>query len=118
MTMRLTRVTLGFLLLITVCSAQAVADGPRGCAPWRPCGPGNSFGGNRLIPQAGFGADFRPSCSSHDACLAAGVPRRDCDRQFLHNMQCACEQSRHPILCRLQARWYYTAARVFGGLYY
>jgi len=33
-------------------------------------------------------------------------------------MQCACENSRHPVLCRMQARWYYTAARLFGGLYY
>jgi len=118
MPMRLTRVTLGFLLLLTVCSATTLAEGPRRCAPWRPCGPGNSLGGNRLIPQAGFGADFRPACASHDACLAAGVPRRECDRQFLHNMQCACENSRHPVLCRMQARWYYTAARLFGGLYY
>ncbi|MFO0975200.1 MAG: hypothetical protein U0996_02320 [Planctomycetaceae bacterium] len=96
----------------------AMADGPYGCPPWRPCGPGNPFGGNLWLPQRAFGADFRPACANHDACLAAGVPRAQCDRQFLQNMNCACESSRHPLLCRMQARWYYAGARVFGGLYY
>lgn len=76
------------------------------------------MGGNRLVAQGFFGADFRPSCATHDACLASGVPRRQCDQQFRNNMYGACENSRHPFLCRVKAFEYYAAARLFGGLYY
>ena len=109
-----------FLLMIVVVVAAALvtpacADGPGGCAPWRPCGPGNSFGGNQLIGQGYYGADFRPTCAAHDACLASGVSRRHCDRQFYNNMNCACEGSTHPFLCRMKAFQYFAAARLFGG---
>jgi hypothetical protein len=98
--------------------SDSQAAGPGGCPPWRPCGPGNSFGGNRLLPQGGFGADFRPSCATHDACLASGRSRRECDREFYNSMNCACENSRHPFLCRVRAFRYYAGVRLFGGLYY
>ena len=98
--------------------SDSQAAGPGGCPPWRPCGPGNSFGGNRLLPQGGFGADFRPSCATHDACLASGRSRRECDREFYNSMNCACESSRHPFLCRVRAFRYYAGVRLFGGLYY
>ena len=114
-------VRFAFLLVFVVAAAfvtPAKAGGPGGCPPWRPCGPGNTMGGNRLIAQGFFGADFRPSCSSHDACLAAGVPRAQCDRRLLDNMNCACESSNHPVLCRMKASQYYVGARLFGGLYY
>lgn len=100
------------------CMSDSQAAGPGGCPPWRPCGPGNSFGGNRLLPQGGFGADFRPSCATHDACLASGRSRRECDREFYNSMNCACESSRHPFLCRMRAFRYYAGVRLFGGLYY
>ncbi|MFO1020532.1 MAG: hypothetical protein U0903_07535 [Planctomycetales bacterium] len=88
-----------------------------GCPMWRPCGPGNSWGGNRLIGQFGYGADFRPACQAHDDCLACGGCRKDCDRQFRANMHCACNDSRHPALCRAKANMYYAAARIMGPLY-
>lgn len=101
-----------------VSGSSAQAGGPGSCPPWRPCGPGNSFGGNRLVQQRFFGADMRPACATHDACLASGASRRQCDRQFLGNMNGACENSRHPFLCRVKAFHYFTSARLFGGLYY
>lgn len=110
-----------FLVVFVVAAAlvtSAHADGPRGCPPWRPCGPGNSFGGNRLIGQGFYGADFRPACAAHDACLGSGGSRWNCDQQFLDNMNCACENSNHPVLCRMKAYKYFLATRVLGGLYY
>ena len=107
-----------FFVSASLAVSPAAADGPGGCPPWRPCGPGNSFGGNRLIGQSGFGADFRPSCASHDACLASGASRRQCDRQFYSHMRCACENSPHPVLCRMKAFKFFAGARIFGGLYY
>ena len=109
---------LAMFVAATAFVTPAYADGPGGCPPWRPCGPGNSFGGNRLVAQGFHGADFRPTCSTHDACLASGAPRAYCDRQFYNNMNCACESSRHPFLCRLKAFEYFAAARLFGGLYH
>ena len=107
-----------FFMSASLAVTPAVAGGPGGCPPWRPCGPGNSFGGNRLISQGGFGVDFRSSCASHDACLASGVSRRQCDQQFHSHMRCACENSRHPILCRMKAFKFFAGARIFGGLYH
>jgi hypothetical protein len=109
-----------FVILFSVglAATPALAGGPGGCPPWRPCGPGNSFGGNRLIGQQFLGVDFRPSCASHDACLASGVSRRQCDRQFYGQMRCACENSPHPVLCRMKAFQFFAGARIFGGLYY
>lgn len=86
------------------------------CPPWRPCGAGTPFGGNRLIPQGFYGADFRPACAAHDACYGTCASRRDCDRQFLNNMNCACEGSSNPRACMRRARGYYIATRLFGGL--
>lgn len=103
------------LLLVTSLSAMAQAGDS--CPPWRPCGPGNTWGGNRLIAQGAFGADFRPACQAHDDCLASGHCRRDCDRQFRDNMFCACDCSRFPAACRARARFYYVAARIMGPLY-
>jgi hypothetical protein len=98
--------------------SEVSAGGPGRCPPWRPCGPGNSMGGNRFLAQGGFGADFRPSCATHDACLASGRSRAECDREFHGNMINACDSSRHPFLCRLRACRFYMGARLFGGLYY
>ena len=106
------------VFVVLVMSASVVAGEPRRCPSWRPCGPGNSFGGNRWLAQGGFGADFRPSCARHDACLAAGVPRAQCDRMFYRSMNQACNSSRNPLLCRLRAFKYYAGARLFGGIYY
>lgn len=117
--MKTVRMTFLCLFLASIaCVSNVQAGGPGGCPPWRPCGAGNSWGGNRLIGQQFFGVDFRPSCATHDACLASGVPRYQCDRQFLANMNCACGSSSHPFLCRMKAFQFYAGARVFGGLYY
>jgi hypothetical protein len=112
--MQILRLAVLFSLVTVASSAVAKAD----CPPWRPCGAGNTWGGNRLVPQGFYGADFRPACARHDECLLSCTCRRDCDRQFLCDMNCACECSRHPRLCRAKARCYYAMARLLGGLYH
>lgn len=106
----------GITLLCGSMSVEAGGFGG-GCPPWRPCGWGNTWGGNRLFPQGANGADFRPACQAHDDCYANGCNRRgDCDRQFRNDMFQACECSNHPGLCRMKARYYFTVTRVFGGI--
>ena len=102
-----------FSVICLAYCAPAQAD----CPPWRPCGPGNTWGGNGLIPQGFYGADFRPACAAHDACYAGCANRRDCDRQFLYNMQSACACSDNPRACNRKARFYYVTARLFGGVF-
>lgn len=82
----------------------------------RPCGPDSVTGPLRLlIPQGAFGADFRPACRSHDACYdTPGADRAACDARYLQTMQCACEQSRHPVLCRMVARSMYRVTHRHG----
>ena len=80
------------------------------CPSYRPCGAGKTWGGNRLIKQGFYGADFRPACQAHDTCQGSN---RDCDRQFLHNMYTACENSTNPRKCRKAARNYYLASRIY-----
>ncbi len=82
----------------------------------RPCGPDSLTGPLRfLIPQGAFGADFRPACRSHDACYDTPFANRDaCDQRFLAAMECACESSRHPVLCRMVARSMYRATSRHG----
>ncbi len=88
------------------------------CPPWRPCGPQDSFGRNWLFPQKFFGADYRPACAQHDACLMSGcTSRKACDRMFLANMDCACNHSLFPNLCRLEARKCYLGVRLFGWMF-
>jgi hypothetical protein len=94
------------MMLASSSSAQAQSN----CPPWRPCGAGNSWGGNRLVPQGFYGADFRPACLQHDTCELSD---RQCDRQFLGAMYSACETSTHPALCRMKARRYYLASRIW-----
>ena len=109
-------VTMALLALVFLANGSSVQAE---CPPWRPCGPGNSWGGNRLIPQGFHGADFRPACAAHDACYSgSGVSRAECDRQFLCNMRAACECSSRPKACSRKARMYYNAARIFGGSMY
>lgn len=95
-------------MIFLACGTAAEA----GCPPWRPCGLGNSWGGNRLVPQGFHGADFRPACDCHDACLKTCALRCDCDRQFLQNMCAACECSTNPRACQRKARMYYNIARL------
>ncbi len=88
------------------------------CPPWRPCGPQESFGMNWLLPQGFAGADFRPACAGHDACLASKChPRKVCDKAFLYSMDSACNNSKFPLLCRLEARKCYLGVRLFGWMF-
>ena len=103
--------------IFTFLSLGFAADSQAQCPPWRPCGPGNSFGGNRLIPQGFYGADFRAACAGHDACYESCANRADCDRQFLYNMRSACDCSANPRACYRKAQCYYMATRLFGGIY-
>ncbi|MDR3619329.1 MAG: hypothetical protein P4L85_08260 [Paludisphaera borealis] len=86
------------------------ADAQTNCPPYRPCGVGETWGGNRLVKQGFFGADFRPACQAHDTCEASP---RDCDRQFLCDMYAACESSTNPGKCRKKARSYFLGSRVY-----
>lgn len=102
----------GLVLLVQGSFAEA------GCPPWRPCGPGNTWGGNKLCAQGFYGADFRPACQRHDECYESGCcNRKACDQQFYHDMCEACECSTNPAACRRKAKMYYTAARLFGWMY-
>lgn len=90
----------------------------RPCPPWRPCGPSESFGGNWLFLQGFAGADFRPACANHDACLASGCySRKACDRMYLANLDSACHNAMFPFLCRLEARKSYLGVRLFGWMF-
>ena len=80
---------------------------------WRPCGPGNSCGGNRLVAQGAGGADFRWACAQHDACLESGGDRAGCDRQFLYELEQACECADNPRRCRAKARHFYRTVRLY-----
>lgn len=106
------------LMCVGLTPELAVGQDWGGCPPWRPCGGGNTFGGNFLMPQGFYGVDFRPACAQHDACLANPYNSRfACDQQFLAGMYDACACSPHPLLCRHKARMYYVGTRMFGTLY-
>jgi hypothetical protein len=85
-------------------------DAQTACPPYRPCGAGETWGGNRLVRQGFFGADFRPACQAHDTCEASP---RECDRLFLCDMYTACEGSTDPRRCRRKARSYFVASRIY-----
>jgi len=86
----------------------------------RPCGPDSLTGPLRkLVPQGVAGADFRPACVRHDACYDTyGANKVACDRKYLREMQCACKNSRRPILCRFTARVMYAVTRRGGDRAY
>jgi hypothetical protein len=112
---------LSLLALALTCGLSVPATaggrsrGPTDCPWWRPCGPGNTYGGNRLIPQGAFGVDARPACEKHDQCYRdATGQRKDCDKAFLNDLQCACQNSTHPRLCKKMAKMAYLGVRVGG----
>ncbi|HET6426290.1 MAG TPA: hypothetical protein VFG20_21540 [Planctomycetaceae bacterium] len=111
--MRLAKYLLAAICLVAGMSEMASAQ----CPPWRPCGPGNTWGGNRLFRQGAGGADFRPACANHDACLASGFSRRACDQAYYNQMTAACACSDNPGKCMRKARSQYIGVRLFGGLY-
>jgi hypothetical protein len=81
-----------------------------------PCGA-DSMGpvAKKLIPQEFRGADFRPACRRHDNCYdTPGSNKRECDRQFLHDLQCSCKYSENPIACRCVARMFYVSVKLGG----
>jgi hypothetical protein len=96
----------GILCLMIALGGAAPLPAEESLLQSRPCGPDSVTGPLRLlIPQGAFGADFRPACRSHDACYdTPGADRDACDSRYLRAVLCACEQSRHPVLCRMVAR--------------
>ncbi len=101
------------LIAMLICSISGCASGTLD----RPCGPG--YLGNIFVPQGYLRADFRNACYGHDACYATPCANRTaCDDQFLDDMNCACECSSHPGLCRLRAKRWYWQVRLFGGTGY
>ncbi len=111
------RLTVLTLALTCGLSAPAIAGG-RGqtsCPWWRPCGPGETYSGNRFIPQGAFGADARPACERHDQCYRDVVTgRKVCDQTFRNELRCECEHSTHPWLCKRFAGLAYFGVRVAG----
>lgn len=120
----MTRTLLLLALVCLLAPASASAQGPRSrqvppgsCPAWRPCGPGNEWGGNRAFPQVMYGVDGRPMCARHDACYDnPGARRIDCDRAFLAELHAACEFSTNPRACHRKARQVYIAVRLIGGV--
>jgi hypothetical protein len=94
---------------------HVVADQPAILRQY-PCGPDSLTGPiRRLIPQGAFGADFKPACRQHDACYDTPYSDRDqCDRDYLLDMNCACEKSKHPFLCKMVARALYNTTHRHG----
>ncbi len=105
------RWVVGLVFVVACVMAGSVAKAQ--CPDYRPCGPGPTFGGNRLIKQGFFGADFRPSCQQHDTCNGTD---RECDRMFLKNMYSACATSSHPRRCRAKARHYFLVSRIYHSI--
>ncbi len=108
-------IVLGVAFLLFGSTVQAQTT--KSCPSWRPCGGGETWGGNRFIPQFRAGADFRPVCAAHDKCYGAGTTstRKECDDAFLRGLQCACESSTRPRACKRRAKFMYIAVRRFGG---
>ncbi len=109
--MRLATATI--LLTGALAAWQPGVHAQTACPSYRPCGMGETWGGNRLVKQGFFGADFRPACQGHDTC--EGSPR-DCDRRFLHDMYTACDSSTNPRKCRRKARSYFLGSRMYHTL--
>ena len=96
------------LFTMSAVSADDSPCGPEGVPPFL----------KRLIPQGFAGADFRPACRQHDDCYDNhGVPRKHCDQAFRADMYRACENSRHPRLCRMTANRRYRTVRLLGAPY-
>lgn len=112
----------------SLCSGPALLVYMCGCLWWLtqanlawaqddcPCGPSSRNGPfARLIPQEFQGADFRPACRAHDACYGCpGADKEACDRQFLNDLLCACQNSNNPRRCSAWARRMYLATRLGG----
>jgi hypothetical protein len=115
-------IRLAALVVAVACLSTARADAagrPRraaqtSCPAWRPCGP---WFANRIIPQGGYGVDFRPACQRHDDCyLTPGASRKACDLRFLADLRAICAASGNPRGCNRRARVYYVMVRLFGGV--
>ena len=63
-------------LVVVLVGGAVQAQQPSSCPSWRPCG-GDTWTGNRFIPQGRAGADFRPTCARHDACYGAATDVRN-----------------------------------------
>ena len=110
--------------LVTAGAAAPAASAGCGDPGAAPCGPVWIPAPLRrvLIPQVGLGADFRPACAQHDRCYTVGyrdrfgrrTTRLQCDRQFLGNLNRACDSALFPPLCRARARLDYAAVRLYG----
>lgn len=81
-----------------------------------PCGPDGAPLLQYLTPQGFMGADFRGSCSQHDACYQIpGINRRYCDLQLRQELHRRCNYSAFPLGCRMVANSMYLQVRLFGG---
>lgn len=102
-----------WILAVGMALAGGTAAAGVHCTGDGPCGP---VGLEWAVPQGFAGADFRPACAVHDRCYSTpGVSRHDCDRQFSRSLKAACNQSRHPFLCRMTTCTMSVATKLFGG---
>lgn len=105
------------LLVVVVLACCATVEAQRPDLAACPCGPDWIVGSDRaLIPQTWYGADFRPACSRHDACLSGHCQnRKQCDRQFTADLRQACKYSSRPRECKRVTRLMSRAVRSYGG---
>lgn len=111
------------IALALVCLSPLAADAAgnarrnasKSCPAWRPCGPGETWGGNRFIPQGAYGVDARHVCQKHDECYDANGNRKDCDVAFYNELKCLCESSTNPRACKRAARVAYLGVRLLGS---
>ena len=108
-----------FLIVMTVSLLMAVGGAREAQAQLqaRPCGPDSVPPVLKvLFWQGSGGADFKPACREHDRCYTKGSGRlkADCDCEFLHNLQAACQCSRNPRRCHRRAKIMYRMTVRFG----
>lgn len=74
-------------------------------------------------PSGGFKESFFSSCIAHDLCYhhepaTNGWSQKQCDEEFLVNLEAACESVENLKRCRRWAKTMYNAVRGFGRLAY
>jgi len=113
-----------FICAVVIVASCAAAEGQvpsrfqqRADLAAYPCGPNWILGADRLlIPQEWYGANFRPACNKHDACVRIpGQSRFQCDRRFWRDIRSECRYSARPQECRRVAGAMYLVSRFFGG---
>ncbi len=97
-------------------------------SPAKVCYFDNSYGETLFTdgctgPTGGHKDLFLPACVQHDLCyhhepLTSGKTRRQCDDEFLEDLETACIKADNEKRCRRWAKTMVATLRPFGGLAY